>query len=207
MLTGPQTREMRVTDTAGEYRFTSVPEGSYEILASTPGFASVKRGGITVGAAGTVTVEPLTLAIAGMGETVVVSASRTESTVLDAPATISVVPASTLQALPSQSFADVLRTVPGMNVIQLSARDINLTAPAGNQHACHFAARPARRPFAVSRLLRSRHVGHGADGPGRHQADRGRARPGVGGLGRERAHRRRQHHHASRHARRRDRRR
>ena len=128
MLTSPQTREWRVTDTAGEYRFTSVPEGSYEIIASTPGFASVKRVGVTVGASGTVTVEPLTLTIAGMGETVVVSASRTESTVLDAPATISVVPASTLQALPSQSFGDVLRTVPGMNVIQLSARDINLTA-------------------------------------------------------------------------------
>ena len=128
MLTSPQTREMRVTDTAGEYRFTSVPAGSYEIIASTPGFASVKRGGVTVGASGTVTVEPLTLAIAGMGETVVVSASRTESTVLDAPATISVVPASTLQALPSQSYADVLRTVPGMNVVQLSARDINVTS-------------------------------------------------------------------------------
>ena len=125
MLTGP-TRDTRVTDTSGEYRFTRIPPGEYEIVASTSGFASA-RTAVSVGT-GAVTVPPLTLAVAGLGETVVVSASRTESTVLDAPATMTVVPASVLEALPSQSYADVLRTIPGMNVVQLSARDMNVTS-------------------------------------------------------------------------------
>jgi outer membrane receptor protein involved in Fe transport len=125
-LSGPKTRDSRVTDAAGEYRFAAVAPGDYEISVSLPGFSS-RQSGIRVGTA-EVTVPELTLQIAGLGETVVVSASRAESTVLDAPATLTVVPASTLEALPSQSYADVLRTVPGMNVIQLSARDMNLTS-------------------------------------------------------------------------------
>ena len=126
-LSGANRRETRATDMSGEYRFTDVPPGSYEVTAASSGFSSGKQGSITV-AGSAVTVPPLTLTIAGLGETVVVSASRTESTVLDAPATLTVLPASTLAALPSQSYADVLRTVPGTNVVQLSARDINVTS-------------------------------------------------------------------------------
>ena len=126
-LTGPKVRDTRLTDSTGEYRFPSVAPGEYEIVATLAGFAPAKQAAITV-ASSPVTVPVLTLTLAGLGETLVVSASRTESTVLDAPATVTVVPAATLQALPSQNFADVLRTVPGMNVIQLSARDINLTS-------------------------------------------------------------------------------
>ena len=82
-----------------------------------------------------------------------------------------------------------------MNVIQTSARDINLTAPPGDQHAGDLAAGAARRPFPLSRFLRTDPVGLRADQPRRHQADRGRARAGIRGVGRERADRRRQHHH------------
>ena len=126
-LTGPKSRDTRLTDATGAYQFTGVAPGEYEIVATASGFAPARQSAITVGSS-PVTIPPLTVSIAGLGEMLVVSASRTESTVLDAPATMTVVPASTLQALPSQNFADVLRTVPGMNVIQLSARDINLTS-------------------------------------------------------------------------------
>jgi outer membrane receptor for ferrienterochelin and colicins len=126
-LVGPNVRATSTTDATGEYRFTGIAPGTYEISVVASGFASGRQSGVTVGTAG-VNVPALSLAIAGVGETVVVSASRMESTVLDAPATVTVVPASTLEALPSQSYADVLRTVPGMNVVQLSARDINVTS-------------------------------------------------------------------------------
>jgi outer membrane receptor protein involved in Fe transport len=126
-LTGSSSRETRMTDAAGEYRFTAVTPGEYEVTVMSAGFSSGKPTRVTVGST-SVTVPSLTLAIAGLGETVIVSASRTESTVLDAPATMTVVPGSTLAAMPSQSYADVLRTVPGMNVVQLSARDINVTS-------------------------------------------------------------------------------
>jgi outer membrane receptor protein involved in Fe transport len=61
-------------------------------------------------------------------DTVTVSGSKTEQKLIDAPATMSVVTSETLAAQPAQNMADTLRSVPGVNVIQTSARDINLTA-------------------------------------------------------------------------------
>lgn len=60
-------------------------------------------------------------------ETVVVSASKTEEKLINAPATMSVITGRTLQNATSQNFADLLRSVPGLNVTQVSARDINIT--------------------------------------------------------------------------------
>jgi len=61
-------------------------------------------------------------------EVTVESASKVASKLIDAPATMSVVTSEALAAQPAQNMADTLRSVPGMNVIQTSARDINLTA-------------------------------------------------------------------------------
>ncbi|HWW93803.1 MAG TPA: TonB-dependent receptor [Vicinamibacteria bacterium] len=61
-------------------------------------------------------------------EVVVVSASKVESTLINAPATMSVIDADTLVTSPAQNYGDLLRSVPGLNVIQMSARDINVTA-------------------------------------------------------------------------------
>jgi iron complex outermembrane receptor protein len=55
------------------------------------------------------------------------SASKVETTLVNAPATMSVVTAETLATNPAQNYADLLRAVPGMNAIQTSARDLNLT--------------------------------------------------------------------------------
>ncbi|HUG54533.1 MAG TPA: TonB-dependent receptor [Vicinamibacteria bacterium] len=61
-------------------------------------------------------------------EVVVVTASKVESSIVNAPATVSVVSAETIAAAPAQNYGDLLRGVPGLNVIQMSARDVNLTA-------------------------------------------------------------------------------
>jgi outer membrane receptor protein involved in Fe transport len=61
-------------------------------------------------------------------ETVVVSASKVESTLINAPATLSVITSDTIEAGSGQNYGDLLRTVPGVNVIQMSARDINITS-------------------------------------------------------------------------------
>ena len=60
-------------------------------------------------------------------ETVVVTASKVESTLVNAPATMSVVSAEAILNSSAQNYGDLLRSVPGMNVIQLSARDVQLT--------------------------------------------------------------------------------
>ncbi len=63
-------------------------------------------------------------------ETVVVSASRTEEKLVNAPATMTVIGAPLIARAPSQNFAELLRAVPGLNLTQVSARDINLTSRA-----------------------------------------------------------------------------
>ena len=61
-------------------------------------------------------------------ETVVVTASKTETTVVNAPATLSVITEQQLITAPAQNYGDLLRAVPGLNVIQLSARDVQMTS-------------------------------------------------------------------------------
>jgi len=61
-------------------------------------------------------------------ETVVVTASKVETALVNAPATVSVISAETIQASPTQTYAELLRAVPGTNVSQTSARDINITS-------------------------------------------------------------------------------
>lgn len=61
-------------------------------------------------------------------ETVVVTASKVETALVNAPATISVISAQTIASSPTQSYAELLRAVPGTNVSQTSARDINITS-------------------------------------------------------------------------------
>jgi outer membrane receptor protein involved in Fe transport len=63
-------------------------------------------------------------------ETVVVSASKTEEKLVNAPATMTVIGAPLIERATSQNFAELLRSVPGLNITQVSARDINVTSRA-----------------------------------------------------------------------------
>jgi iron complex outermembrane receptor protein len=125
-LSGPRS-QTTTSGPAGEYRFANLPAGTYQISVLLSGFAPVTRENIVVGN-GDVTVPSITLALAGIGEVVVVSASKVETALINAPATMTVLPGATLAASPAQNYGDLLRSVPGMNVVQMSARDINLTS-------------------------------------------------------------------------------
>lgn len=59
-------------------------------------------------------------------EIVVITASRSEQLLLDVPATVAVVRAETIGASPARNYADLLRSTPGLNVSQTSARDISI---------------------------------------------------------------------------------
>src|SRR4030095_9799309 len=59
---------------------------------------------------------------------VVVTASKSEQALVNAPATVSLITNETLLNSGSTSYADVFRAVPGVNVTQTSARDINITS-------------------------------------------------------------------------------
>ena len=63
-------------------------------------------------------------------EEVIVSASRAEQVLVNAPATVTLIDSRTIENSPATNYADLLRAVPGLNVTQTSARDINLTSRA-----------------------------------------------------------------------------
>jgi outer membrane receptor protein involved in Fe transport len=123
---GPVSRAER-SDAQGRFRFEALPAGVYSVSVVHPGFAEARQGDVTVQAGGVSRVEiPLAVAV---HETVVVTANRTvESTLIDAPATVSVVTGEQIAASSAENYGDMLRTVTGLNVVQSSARDINLAA-------------------------------------------------------------------------------
>jgi len=61
-------------------------------------------------------------------ETVVVTASKVETQIINAPAAVSVIGTEVIENGGAQNYADLIRTVPGANVSQTSARDINITS-------------------------------------------------------------------------------
>lgn len=66
--------------------------------------------------------------IARRSETVVVTASRTEQQLFDSPVAISVLGPAQIETSAADNYGDLLRGVPGVNVIQTSARDVSLRA-------------------------------------------------------------------------------
>src|SRR6188474_2665719 len=57
-------------------------------------------------------------------EQVVVTASRTDEQLVNAPASVTVITSETIQTTPGTNMGDLLRAVPGINVTQLTARDV-----------------------------------------------------------------------------------
>jgi len=127
VLVGGGGRQTTISGAGGDYSFGNLAGGVYDIIVSLVGFGQATRSGVAV-ASSAVQVPPIELAVARLGETVVVSAARVETAMVDAPATMSVLGTEVLSTSPAQNYGDLLRTVPGVNVVQLSARDVNVTS-------------------------------------------------------------------------------
>src|SRR5262245_18095306 len=126
-IAGATGRELTTSGATGSYRFAGLRAGTYRVTASLVGFSQAVSGEVIVSEAGTV-VPPLTLKLASLTENVVVSATKNGTPLIDAPATMTVLTSAELQSSPAQNYGDLLRSVPGLNVIQLSARDVNITS-------------------------------------------------------------------------------
>ena len=63
-------------------------------------------------------------------ETIVVSGSRAQEKLANTPVTMTVIGPRQIESATSQNFAELLRAVPGLNITQTSARDINVTSRA-----------------------------------------------------------------------------
>ncbi|NKB89274.1 MAG: TonB-dependent receptor [Acidobacteria bacterium] len=65
-------------------------------------------------------------------EVVVVTASRTEQLLLNSPVATSVIDSADIALSPAKNYADLMRGVPGLNITQTSARDINMSSRAAS---------------------------------------------------------------------------
>jgi len=125
-LTGP-TNAVTTSGAGGQYTFRNVTAGMYAIEVRLAGFSPATRDNVMVSSAN-VEVPAITLELAGLNDRVVVTATRGETALLDVPVTMSVLTSDTIAASAAQNYGDLLRSVPGLNVIQTSARDVNLTS-------------------------------------------------------------------------------
>jgi outer membrane receptor protein involved in Fe transport len=91
----PLTRE-------GTYTFTVVPAGTYKVTANLGGFSAGTRD-VTVPGTGTVQVPAMTLKVAVHGEEVVVTATRAETSLVNAPATMTVIGNDVIETSPAQN--------------------------------------------------------------------------------------------------------
>jgi outer membrane receptor protein involved in Fe transport len=119
-----------VTNEVGVWVMPSVPSGSYTVSLNAQGFRTTTFKETKVDAGATATVDA-TLQI-GLADTVVVTASKFEEEVVNAPATATVISEQTIRDLPTQNIADLLRAVPGMNVVQTSAGVTGVTSRAAS---------------------------------------------------------------------------
>ena len=115
------------SDEQGNFEIAEVAPGAYTLGVSLAGFSDATVENVSVSGAA-LELPPVEMQLASFGDTVVVTASRGEVRLLDAPVSTSVITASTLETTPAQNYGDLLRATPGVNVIQLSARDIQVAS-------------------------------------------------------------------------------
>jgi vitamin B12 transporter len=110
-------RATAVTDERGSYRFERLPEGDYVVEATSAGFGRFSRSfRVERGANGTLDIA---MAVAGIGETVLITAAGTPQTVDEVSKAVSVVTSEEIDRRGEYSLGEALRTVPGLRVQQL----------------------------------------------------------------------------------------
>jgi iron complex outermembrane receptor protein len=117
-----------VTNDSGAWSIPVLPAGDYTVTVMAQSFATATFRHVNVAADSTATVNAK-LEV-GISETIVVTASKVEEELMNAPASVSVVDDRAIRDAPTQNFAELLRNVPGVNVSQISARDFNVTPRA-----------------------------------------------------------------------------
>jgi len=121
-IEGQATRSVMST-VDGRYRAPNLSTGTIDLKVVMPGFVTIEES-INLVSGETIEIDfKLTPAFS---DTVIVSASRTKVLLEDTPTTISVIGRNTIETRPAQNIGDLMREVPGANVVQSSARDVNV---------------------------------------------------------------------------------
>ncbi|MGZ7076902.1 MAG: TonB-dependent receptor, partial [Candidatus Angelobacter sp.] len=110
------------TDSEGQYRFSPLPPGRYQVRTTAPSFASQQSDAIYVGSNSNAAVD-LTLKVGSVSQEIVVSATGTSLPETQTGASVSVVTSDQFQYKPE--VLEPLRQVPGIQVLENGQRGIN----------------------------------------------------------------------------------
>jgi iron complex outermembrane receptor protein len=121
VVSGPSNLQT-VTDSNGQFGI-SVPPGEIKLLLTLDGFLP-QESNLILERSRTAT---FTMRSMSSSETMIVSASRVDTSILDSPSTVSVLPSEKIENSPAQNYADLLRALPGVNANQISARVFRIT--------------------------------------------------------------------------------
>ncbi len=99
----------------GAYSIDGLPPGDYEVTVSFLGYESVTTAGVMIRGGQTTTLDVGLAATTLIGEQVVVSASRKQEKLLDAPASISVVELDEIMDRPALSVTDYIKDLGGVD--------------------------------------------------------------------------------------------
>ena len=177
-----------VSGADGVFRSPVVRPGVWLVEATLPGFSRARTD--LSAAFGAPARARLVLEVdLGLAEEVLVLGAerppgrRSAARLVDSPVSTTVVSAAELAAAPGAGVSGALRAVPGLNIVQLSARDIQMTTrqPASTVANSQLVLVDGRT--IVPRFLWPSPLGHA---PAQHRvgrADRGGARPCIGDLG------------------------
>ena len=103
-----------VTDGTGQYRFTDLRPGSYNVTFTLTGFATVRREGLEVSGAGVITINA-DMRVGGIQETVTVSGEAPVVDVQSSTKKQTVLDDSVIEVLPStRSYGNLLAVVNGI---------------------------------------------------------------------------------------------
>ena len=118
-----------VTGVNGEYRFTTLPAGTYAVTYELPGFQTVRREGIRIAAGFTATID-IMMGVGGLNETLTVTG---QSPLVDARSTTTQTNLSSelIEAIPtSRSFYEILAMAEG---IRTETIDVGGSATGGGR--------------------------------------------------------------------------
>lgn len=120
LLAGKEVRSGK-SGSMGEFTFSGLVEGRYQIEASSPGFQTRTTDPMFVGGGGRVTVN-VALPIGPLEQHVSVTAAATDVLPSQIGAPVTVIDSSTIDALGKPDVLESLRLVPGVSLVQTGAR-------------------------------------------------------------------------------------
>lgn len=107
------------TDSAGEFAFEHVPEGSGTVVVNARGFDRLEKS--WTAPAGTAARLEITLAPSAVNQSVIVTATRSQTLLSDVPLSDIQLTRADVQAIPALTLDDSLRQVPGFSLFRRSS--------------------------------------------------------------------------------------